>query len=123
MNKIDVIYIEDNEMEAQIMQMGMQKWNVDILHIPGATQAILKELEQPRFQQAQAILFDSMLAGVNGWELARQMREHGDQRAFFLITAGHNPNPGLLNDLGIVYLQKPVDFALLADIIREQVRA
>lgn len=121
MDMIDVIYIEDNDIEAQIMALGMQKWEINILHVPGATQTMLKELEQPHFQQAQAILFDSMLAGVSGLEIARQMREKGDNRVFFVITAGENPDPALMQELNITYLRKPVDFGHLAEFIREAI--
>jgi len=121
MDPIDVIYFEDDDIESQIMQLGMRKWGINILHVPGMTAHTMQDMADARYQAAHAILFDAVLAGINGLDVAQQLRERGDNRVFFIITAGQNPNSNMLKQLEIGFLQKPVDFAYLAQLIRERV--
>jgi DNA-binding response OmpR family regulator len=114
----NIIYIEDDEIEAQIFGLGLSKRGINVLHIPDMDRDHLGELNQPHYQEAYAIFFDMFIGAVNGMELARTMREQGDERPFFLITAGENPNPDLLTDLNITYLRKPIDFNAIARSIQ-----
>lgn len=115
---MDIIYIEDDEIEAQIFGLGLSKRGIKVLHIPNMDREHLDELETPKYVQARALFFDMFIGAVNGMELARVMRERGDQRPFFLITAGENPNPDLLDQLNMTYLRKPIDFNAVAHSIQ-----
>ncbi len=109
---MDILYIEDDEIEAQIFGLGLNKRGINVIHIPNMDSDHLNELDD--YSQARAIFFDMFIGAVNGMELARILRQRGDQRPFFLITAGENPNPDLLDNLNISYLRKPIDFNSVA---------
>jgi len=115
---MDIIYIEDDEIEAQIFGLGLSKRGINVLHIPNMDKDHLDELDEAQYRQACAVFFDLFIGAVNGTEVARLLREHGDQRPFFLITAGENPNPDLLDQLNMTYLRKPIDFNAVAHSIQ-----
>lgn len=119
MEPIDVIYIEDDETEALIMQINMRRLGINILHIPFISADRLHELQAPPYDTAAALFFDEMLAGESGADLAMQLRGWGDRRLIFLLTAGDNPNPAEMTTKSILFRRKPVDFEELADTIRK----
>ncbi len=119
MNVLDVIYVEDDEQEALIMKIGMRRFEINILHIPFITVDTLSKLGEPPYQTAVAVLFDEMLAGESGIKLSRTLRDNGDERLIFLLTAGENPDPALLTTQTILFRRKPVDFEELATTIRK----
>ncbi len=115
---MDIIYIEDDEIEAQIFGLGLSKRGINVLHIPNLDSEQLDELNTPAYRDARAVFFDMFIGAVNGMELARLLRERGDERPFFLITAGENPNPDMLDQLNMTYLRKPIDFNAVAHSIQ-----
>jgi DNA-binding response OmpR family regulator len=64
------------------------------------------------------VIFDSVLGGESGFDLARDLREKGDTRPIFLITAGENPSPLVLKTSRIEFRRKPVNFEELAADLR-----
>lgn len=119
MDAISVIYIEDEEIEAQLFQLGFASWSIQVLHIPDTRPESLALLETPEYQSASAIFLDMWVGMMNGIELAQRLRENGDTRPIFLLTAGDNPNPATLEQLGVAYIQKPPDYGHLAGIIKK----
>jgi DNA-binding NtrC family response regulator len=111
---MDVIYIEDEEIEAQLLTIGLDAYGINVLHIPDARPETLAILETPLYQQAQAVFFDLAVGIVSGLTLARQMREAGDNRPFFLVTAANNPNSALLRQINMTFLMKPLDYDAIA---------
>lgn len=118
MDAISVIYIEDEEIEAQLFQLGFASWGIEVLHIPDTRPENLALLDMPQYQAAAAIFLDMWVGMMNGIELAQSLREKGDKRPIFLLTAGDNPNPAALKQLNVVYIQKPPDYGELAGIIK-----
>jgi len=118
MKPIDVIYVEDDEQEAFVLTMGMRVQQVTIHHINRLDISEIDQLLNPPYDTMDAILLDAMLAGVSGVELAAALREAGDKRPIFLITAGENPDAERLNRLAIGYIRKPVSFPDFAQTIR-----
>jgi DNA-binding NtrC family response regulator len=114
---VNVIYIEDEETEALLFQIGLAPRGINVLHIPDAQPESLIVLETPEYQRARVLFFDLWISGVSGIDLARSLRDRGDERPFFLVTAAENPNPALLRQLRLGFLQKPLDFAQVADLI------
>lgn len=117
MNAVPVIYIEDDETEALLFKLGLTSRGVNVLHIPDTSPETLRILDSEEYQQARAIFIDLWVGVVNGVDLARLLREHGDDRPFFLLTAGENPNPTALDELNLNYMRKPPEFPRLAEII------
>lgn len=118
MAPLDVIYIEDDETEGLLMQFGLEARGIGVLHLSDASPAGLSALETPRYRAARAVFFDLWIRTVNGIEVARWLREVGDTRPFFLVTAAENPDPALLQSLNIVFLRKPLDYQKLAERIQ-----
>ena len=115
----DVIYIEDEETAGLIFKIGLSTQNINVLHIPDAEPQSLALLKTAEYQSAKAIFFDLWIGGASGVDLAASLRDAGDMRPFFLLTAGENPNSARLKQINLTYLRKPVvDFKKLADTIR-----
>lgn len=119
MQLIDAIYIEDDEQEALLMQVGMRRLGVNIVHVPYITVETLSELRQPPYDTAAAVIFDEMLVGESGVKLANALRASGDDRLIFLLTAGDNPDPRLLTTQSILFRRKPANLEELANTIRK----
>ncbi len=117
MTDIDVIYIEDDDIEAELFSLGLSTRGINVLHIPDAEPARLHLLQQAPYTAARAIFIDFWIGVVSGLDVAKALRENGDQRPFFLLTAGENPNPGMLKQLNIIYLQKPANYNKVASAV------
>ena len=114
-----VIYIEDEAIEAMLFQMNMKKRGFAVLHIEEASPEALSALEQDDYKAAVAIFVDQWIGGVSGSELAKSLRDKGEKRPLFLLTAGENPNPELLRSIQVRYVQKAPDFNRLAAQLKE----
>ena len=117
MTEIDVIYIEDDDIEAELFSLGLSTRGVNVLHLPDAEPNSLHLLQKAPYATARAIFIDFWIGVTSGLDVARSLRENGDIRPFFLLTAGENPNPNLLKQLNITYLQKPANFNKVATAI------
>jgi DNA-binding response OmpR family regulator len=117
MSKVAVIYIEDDETEAMLFHYGLSPRGIEVLHVPDSRPESLKQFETDDFKRAAAVFIDLWVGVMNGVDLARVLRTRGDNRPFFLLTNGENPDPPLLQELGVSYLQKPPDFPRLAELI------
>lgn len=119
MDPVQVIYIEDEDTVATLFRLALAPRGIDVLHIPDSSPETLQEMDTPAYQAARAVFIDQWIGGMNGIELAQQLREKGDTRPFFLLTAGENPNPPLLRELTVTYLRKPIkDYDQLANLLR-----
>jgi DNA-binding response OmpR family regulator len=117
MDAAPVIYIEDDETEALLFKLGLNPRGIDVLHIPDSSADSLAILDTDEYQRARAVFFDLWVGVVNGVELAAKLRENGDTRPFFLLTAGDNPNPTGLQAIDLTYMRKPPEFPKLAEMI------
>ncbi len=117
MTEIDVVYIEDDDIEAELFSLGLSTRGVNVLHIPDAEPRSLHLLQNAPYVTARAIFIDFWIGVINGLDVAQSLRDNGDIRPFFLITAGENPNPTLLKQLNITYVQKPANFNKIASAV------
>lgn len=114
----DVIYVEDDETEALLFQIGLNARGIHVHHIPDITLNMIESLLRPPHDAPEVVFFDLWIRTVSGIDLGRALREAGDTRPFFLVTAANNPNPALLKQLGIHFLRKPLDFDEVAELVR-----
>lgn len=117
MDEIEIIYIEDDLLEAELFSMGMESRGVQVLHLPEADEETLNLLNTPQYQSARAIFIDLWIGVINGIDVARMLRKRGDIRPMFLLTAGQRPDRATLESLNLTYLQKPVDYKMLSGLI------
>ncbi len=116
----EIIYVEDDEQEAFIMQVGMRRQGIQILHVPDVALDSIGDLMAAPYDSAVALIFDAILTGASGVALAQALRDKGDQRPIILLTAGENPDAKLLGSLRVHYMRKPPNYATLAEIIRRE---
>jgi DNA-binding response OmpR family regulator len=114
---INIIYIEDDSIEAELFTLGMSTRGINVLHVPDTEPHSLNALKMPHFASARAVFIDMWIGATSGVDIARTLREQGDIRPFFLLTAGENPDPPVLQQLNVVYLQKPANFNKVAKIV------
>jgi DNA-binding response OmpR family regulator len=115
MQSLSVIYIEDNEQEAFIVQVALEDYGIGVHIIPHITTDQVNTLQAPPYNEARALLIDTVLFnGDSGLEIARALRERGDSRAIYLVSAGQGPDPKQLDALQIQFLMKPFKFDALA---------
>ena len=117
MTEVDVVYIEDDDIEAELFSLGLSTRGVNVLHLPDAEPDSLHMLQKAPYANARAIFIDFWIGVTSGLDVAKSLRENGDSRPFFLLTAGENPDPSLLKQLNITYLQKPANFNKVASAI------
>ncbi|MBL8153836.1 MAG: hypothetical protein JNM70_06595 [Anaerolineae bacterium] len=117
MDEIEIIYIEDDVLEAELFSMGMEPRGFRVMHLSDADDHTLTLLNTPQYQSARAIFVDLWIGVVNGIDVVRMLRQRGDIRPMFLLTAGQRPDRATLESLDLMYLQKPVDFKLLSGLI------
>lgn len=113
----EVAYIEDDETEALLFEIALKPRGITVLHIPDISLETCGKLQNPPYQSAKVIFFDLWMRTVSGIEIAKTLRNAGDVRPFFLVTAANNPNPSLLEQLKVGFLQKPLDFDHVARLI------
>jgi DNA-binding response OmpR family regulator len=114
----DVIYVEDEDTVALIFKIGLAAQQINVLHIPDTEPEHMALFDTPEYQAAKAVFIDLWVGGVNGLNIAQTLREKGDTRPFFLLTAGENPSSTRLNELNMTFLRKPIgDYKKLAEMI------
>jgi DNA-binding response OmpR family regulator len=118
MGAFTVIYVEDDETETFLFNLGLSSRGIDVLPIGDARSQTLALLDTPDYRAAKAVFLDLWLADVNGIDLAQHLRSQGDMRPFFLLTAGENPDPDQLHSLGITYIRKPADYDKVAEMVQ-----
>lgn len=118
MTTIDVVYVEDDDQEALIMRIRMQRYGINIVHVAQLTLETIERLRQPPHDAAAALILDARLRGQSGLELARALRAAGDTRPIALVTAGDNPDPPLVRALNVQFFSKPLDYEALAAALR-----
>jgi DNA-binding response OmpR family regulator len=95
----------------------MSTRGINVLHISDTGAQNLHALGTPGYASARAVFIDMWIGVTNGVDVARTLREQGDIRPFFLLTAGENPDPNELRQLNVVYLQKPANFNKVAKMV------
>ncbi|MBI5666715.1 MAG: hypothetical protein HZC41_01800 [Chloroflexi bacterium] len=113
-----VIYVEDDETEALLFQIGLNARGIHVYPIPEISLHSVHSLLSAPYDQAQVVFFDLWIRTTSGIDVGRALRDAGDTRPFVLVTAANNPNPALLKQLGIQFLQKPLDFDAVAAFVR-----
>lgn len=122
MNPIRVLYVEDEPSIAALLRDGLGLFGIKVYPIyPAAEPVLNKALNDEEIQGADICFFDIRLPGMTGLDLARRLRDAGDQRPFVIVSAYHPPDPDLLASLRARFMPKPFDFAAIVALIQELV--
>jgi DNA-binding response OmpR family regulator len=113
---MNILVVEDDAVMAELLVRGLREesYNVDLARDGGTA---LRLTEANAFD---LILLDVMLPGPDGFEIARQLRQHGEQLPLLMLTA-RDALPEIVKGLDAGaddYMTKPFSFVELLARIR-----
>ena len=73
----------------------------------------------PEFEQADLFFFDIRLPRMTGLELAKELRNRGEERPFVLVSAWPAPSEKELESINAQFLPKPFDFPDVIQTIQQ----
>ena len=120
MNKKRVFIVDDETAVTRILKLGLERTR---LYMVRTEEDSLKALASARGFQPDIILLDIMMPGLDGGELAAQMRQDPqltDIPIIFLtslISSADDRNP--LGEPASLFLPKPIDFTYLLSCIEK----
>ena len=109
-NIVKITYVEDEPSIAQLLVSGLGLFGIEVRPVYMSAEELLKNTHSPNFTEADLFFFDIRLPKMTGVELARELREKGEERPFVLVSAWPAPSQKELNDLNAEFLPKPFDF-------------
>jgi PAS domain S-box-containing protein len=114
-----ILIVEDETSILNVLRMLLTRMGYQVLAVPSAEEALLAAAAHKK--QIDLLIADVVMPGMNGFELARQIRaERPDMKAMFI--SGYTPNSiskyGKL-DKDVVFIQKPFTKETLAIKVRE----
>ncbi len=115
-----LLIVEDDPAIAGMLERGLRAEGFEVDHSGDGLDALWRAKESTY----AAIVLDLLLPGCNGYEVCRQLREHGDQTPVLVLTAKNGDLDEIeLFDLGADdFLTKPVRFGVLVARLRALVR-
>lgn len=111
-----ILVVEDEKGMSQVLRRGLEEENHNVSLAADGLSAI-RLAEQNRFD---LILLDVMLPGLNGIDVARQLRQNRQETPILMLTA-RDSVPDIVKGLDSGaddYLTKPFSFAVLLARIR-----
>jgi len=108
--RIKIVYVEDEPSIAQLLVSGMGLFGIDVKPVFKSAEALLDDMDNPEFTQANLLFLDIRLPKMTGLELAHELRRRGEERPFVLVSAWPSPTQEELKKLNAHFLPKPFDF-------------
>ena len=118
-NQTKVAYVEDEPSIAQLLASGLGLFGIDVFPIYMSAEQLLENRSHEEFQTADVLLFDIRLPRMTGLELARKLREKGEERPMVLVSAWPRPPQEELDAIQARFLPKPFDFSDVVETIRQ----
>jgi DNA-binding NtrC family response regulator len=114
-----VLVVDDEENQLRVLSMGLRLEGFEVTTAHGAADA-LEALAAD--EEIQIGLFDLMMPGTNGLELARTVRERHPHVRIVLTSAYHLSERQLARvDCGVVgFVPKPFELGELASFLRSK---
>lgn len=112
--ELNILIIDDNREAAELFQELLSLEGHDVRSVLNARQALVQATEKP----ADVYLVDLTLPDMHGTELARQLRTLPSKaRPMVIAVTGLSASGGDEMEVFDHFLQKPVDFERLAEIL------
>lgn len=108
--RVKIVYVEDEPSIAQLLVSGLGLFGIDVHPVFTSAEALLDNMENGLFDEADMFFFDIRLPRMTGLELAAELRKRGEKRPFVLVSAWPSPSKEKLSELGAEFLPKPFDF-------------
>jgi len=116
---IKVIYVEDSDLHAELLQAGLSVYNIEVLHLNKGDESLIEELSRSHYDEAEAIILDVNIGELNGLQVARRLRANGDSRPILVISSEDRPSNSALMSIQAVFISKPFDFERISNAIRK----
>ena len=78
-----ILLVEDDEDIARLVLLHLEDLNAHVQHCNRGDTA----LQQAQAEQWNLIILDLRLPGMNGLDICRELREHGDHTPILMLTA------------------------------------
>jgi signal transduction histidine kinase/CheY-like chemotaxis protein len=119
---VHALVVDDNEVNRTILLRQLSRWGLKPVAVPGAEAALAALLDGiDRSRPFGLAILDVQMPGVNGWELARRIREHPQVAAtpiILLTSSGRAEDTGNAAALRIsACLTKPTPASDLLDAL------
>ena len=115
--RLRVLVVDDHAPAAQSLAMLLNLWGFDVCVCRNGVEALAAALPF----RPDAVLLDIMLPGMDGYELARRLREHDELQPLTLIAVtglGDNAHVRRAHEAGFVrHLLKPLIHDELQEIL------
>ena len=121
-DKLVVLYVEDEPNLAELLRTGLGLFGMTVSPIYGTAEALLGKINTPEWHSADIFFFDIRLPGMTGLELAKVLREQGENRPFVIVSAYNRPDDALLEELKAAFQPKPFDFQEIVRTIQSLVK-
>src|SRR5579885_965312 len=104
-----ILVVEDETRLLQLLRSGLSEEGHSVITSENGTEA----LETARAGEFDAILLDVMLPGIDGFEIARRLRNEGDETPILMLTARDSERDIICGlDFGADdYITKPFSFS------------
>ncbi|MEM7116910.1 MAG: response regulator [Chloroflexota bacterium] len=122
LKNIIIAYVEDEPSIAQLLVSGLGLFGITVKPIYMSGEALLNNVHQQEFDQANILFFDIRLPQMTGVELASELRKRGEERPLVLVSAWPPPPTETLEQLNAQFLPKPFDFPHLVRTIQSLAR-
>ena len=116
---IQVLYVEDEPTIANLLREALGLFGVKVDPLCGSAEALLMRLDDPSVKAAQILFFDIRLPGLTGLELAKKLRDTGENRPIVFLSAYQAPPDTELTALRARFLPKPFDLERLIGVVHE----
>lgn len=108
--EIRVAYVEDEPSIAKLLASGLGLFGILVHPLFISSEQLLENIDQPELADVDMLFFDIRLPGMNGMELAQQLRDLGEERPFVIVSAWPRPRQSELDAIDAKFLPKPFDF-------------
>jgi DNA-binding response OmpR family regulator len=121
---IKVLYVEDEPAIAELLKAGLDLFGIEVSPIYGNAEDAFERItgDEKPIKECNVLVFDIRLPGMTGLELARKLRDAGEQRPILIVSAYQPPPRAELAALGAHFMPKPFDFAGIVNKIQELAR-
>lgn len=120
---IKVIYVEDEPAIAELLKSGLDLFGIEVNPIYGNAEDALDKIRdnRPPIDDCNMLVVDIRLPGMTGLELAKRLRETGEERPILIVSAYQPPPRAQLAELDAHFMPKPFDFAGIVGKIQQLV--
>lgn len=119
---IHLVYVEDEPNIAQLLVSGLGLFGISVHPVFMSAEALLENMNIPEFEEADLFFFDIRLPRMTGLELAKELRNRGEERPFVLVSAWPAPSEKELESINAQFLPKPFDFPDVIQTIQQLIQ-